>query len=67
MAVSLCSGHILWHRDHESLSLKVYRMVPNANDEIVQQFLAEIQPGCSADLSDEGVTFTISNPCPEVT
>lgn len=67
MAVSLCSGDILWHREHDSLTLKVYRLVLNADGVIAKQFLAEILPGCSAELDDEGVKFTIANPCPEVT
>lgn len=66
MAVSLCSGTILWHRDHDAPIIKVYRLVDNPDGTISRQYLAEIQPGCSATVDDDGVKITVENPCPTV-
>lgn len=68
MAISMCSGRIGWHRDHDTLTLTVWRTTeakPSSLGsqyvEVQDQIIAEIQLGCSATITDGGVTLEIKN------
>lgn len=63
MAISICSGRITWHRDHDTLALKIWREIEDARGDIIRQELAEIVPGTTTTFEDEGVKFTVEYPC----
>lgn len=61
MALSLCSGIITWHRDHDDLTLDIRRATDQHGTKSTLQKMGELPVGTSFTFEDAGVKITVEN------
>lgn len=61
MAISLCSGTLWWHRDHDDMSVTITRSTGPHDALMPSEVVAVLPIGTSTTFEDAGVKITIGN------